>query len=91
MVWPGGMRSMAVISLKLSEALDAQLTAQAQRRRLSKSELVRRALTAFLQSSEQGVDSSAPQSAGDLLAELVGCCEDGPADLLQDLPPATSD
>jgi hypothetical protein len=27
------------------------------------------------------VDSSAPQSAGDLLADLVGCCEDGPADL----------
>jgi hypothetical protein len=41
---------MAVISLTLTEALDAQLTAQAQRRRLSKSELVPRALTAFLQS-----------------------------------------
>jgi Arc/MetJ-type ribon-helix-helix transcriptional regulator len=39
---------MAVISLKLTEALDAQLTKQAHRRRLSKSELVRRALTAFL-------------------------------------------
>ena len=36
--------AMAVISLKLTEALDAQLTAQAQRRRLSKSELVRRNL-----------------------------------------------
>jgi len=46
---PDGMRSMAVISLKLTEALDAQLTAQAQRRRLSKSELVRRALNEFLQ------------------------------------------
>jgi predicted transcriptional regulator len=64
---------MAVISLKLSEDLDAQLTEQAQRRRLSKSELVRRALTAFLHSSEQDVDGSAPQSAGDLLADLVGC------------------
>lgn len=72
---------MAVISLKLTEALDAQLTAQAQRRRLSKSELVRRALTAFLHSSEQGVDGSQAQSAADLLADLVGCCEDGPADL----------
>jgi hypothetical protein len=69
--------AMAVISLQLSEDLDAQLTKQAQLLRLSKFELVRRALTAFLQSSEQGVDSSAPQSAGD----LVGCCEDGPADL----------
>jgi Arc/MetJ-type ribon-helix-helix transcriptional regulator len=81
MVWPDGMRSMAVLSLKLTEALDAQLTAQAQRRRLSKSELVRRALSAFLQSSEQGGDGLQPQSAADLLADLVGCCEDGPADL----------
>jgi hypothetical protein len=72
---------MAVISLKLTEALDAQLTAQAHRRRLSKSELVRRALTAFLQSSEEGVEGCAPQSAADLLADLVGCCDDGPADL----------
>ena len=81
MVWPGGMRSMAVISLKLTETLDAQLTAQAQRRRLSKSELVRRALTAFFQASEQGVDGPQPQSAADLLADLVGCCVDGPPDL----------
>ena len=72
---------MAVISLKLTEALDAQLTKQANRRRLSKSELVRRALTAFLQSSEQNSECVAPQSAGDLLADLVGCCENGPADL----------
>ena len=75
------MRDMAVISLKLTEELDAQLTAQAQRRRLCKSELVRRALTAFLQASEQGGGGPQPQSAADLLADLVGCCEDGPADL----------
>ena len=75
------MFAMAVISLKLTEALDAQLTEQAHRRRLSKSELVRRALTAFLQSTEQTVEGSAPQSAADLLADLVGCCEDGPVDL----------
>jgi Arc/MetJ-type ribon-helix-helix transcriptional regulator len=81
MMLPDGMRAMAVISLKLTDALDAQLTAQAQRRRLSKSELVRRALTAFLQTSEQGGDGLQPQSAADLLADLVGCCEDGPADL----------
>ena len=72
---------MAVISLKLSEDLDAQLTEQAQRRRLSKSELVRRALTTFLQTSEQAIEGSASPSALDLLADLVGCCEDGPADL----------
>ena len=72
---------MAAISLKLTETLDAQLTEEAHRRRMSKSELVRRALTAFLQSSEQGMEDSAPQSAADLLADLVGCCEGGPADL----------
>jgi metal-responsive CopG/Arc/MetJ family transcriptional regulator len=76
-----GAPAMAVISLKLSEDLDAQLTEQAQRRRLSKSELVRRALTAFLQTSEQGTEGSASPSAVDLLADLVGCCEGGLADL----------
>jgi hypothetical protein len=39
---------MAVISLKLTAALDAQLTEQAHRRQLRKPELVRRACTAFL-------------------------------------------
>ena len=77
----GGVFATAVISLKLTDALDAQLTEQAYRRRLSKSELVRRALTAFLQPSCQDVEGSAPQSAGDLVADLVGCCEAGPADL----------
>jgi Arc/MetJ-type ribon-helix-helix transcriptional regulator len=72
---------MAVISLKLTDALDARLTEQAQRRRLSKSELVRRALTAFLQSPDQSADNAAPGSAADLMADLVGCCEGGPADL----------
>ena len=72
---------MAVISLKLTDALDARLTEQAHRRRLSKSELVRRALTAFLQSSEQDKEGQASQSAADLLADLLGCCEDGPVDL----------
>ena len=71
----------AVISLKFTEALDAQLTEPTHLRRLSKSEVVRRALTAFLQSSEQGMEGQAPQSAADLLADLVGCCEGGPADL----------
>ena len=71
---------MAVISLKLPEALDARLTEQAQRRRLSKSELVRRALTAFLQASE-GLETPTAPTAADLVADLVGCCEGGPADL----------
>ena len=72
---------MAIISLKLTEALDAQLREQASRRRLTKSELVRRALTAFLQSPEMDAEANSPQSAADLLADLVGCCEGSPADL----------
>jgi hypothetical protein len=72
---------MAVISLKLSEELDAQLTEQAQRRRLSKSELVRRAFTTFLQTSEQGMEGLGSPSAMDLLTDLMVCCEGGPADL----------
>ena len=75
------MLALAVISLKLTEALDAQLTEQAHRRRLSKSELVRRALTAFLQSSDLGAEGGSSQSAADLLADLVGCCQGAPADL----------
>ena len=73
---------MAAISLKLTEALDAQLTEQAHRRRLSKSELGRRALPAFLQSSVPlDVEGGSLQSAADVLADLVGSCEGGAADL----------
>jgi hypothetical protein len=68
---------MALISLKLTEALDPQLTEQALRRRLSMSMLVRRALTAFLQYSVEVVEGKAPQTA----ADLVRCCEDRPTDL----------
>jgi hypothetical protein len=71
---------MAVVSLKLPDALDAQLNEQARQRQLSKSELMRRALKAFLQAP---IDFNAPAapSACDLLADLVGCCEGAPADL----------
>ncbi len=75
------MLIVAIISLKLTKALDAQLSEPAHLRRLSKSELVHQALTAFLQFSEQGMEGAAHQSAGDLMADLVGCCEDGLADL----------
>lgn len=72
--------AMALISLKLPDALDAELAAQAQLRRLSKSELMRRALKAFLQRADSMEDQPAP-SAFDRVADLVGCCEGGPPDL----------
>jgi len=59
---------MVVISLKLPDALDAQLAEQALRRKLSKSKLLRRALKAFLQAAPQLGASSAP-SACDLVAQ----------------------
>ena len=75
------MLPTAVLSLKLTEALDSKLTEQVHRHRLSKSLLVRRALMEFLQSPEQDLDAESPHSAADLLADLVGCCEGRPADL----------
>jgi hypothetical protein len=71
---------MAVISLKLPDTLDAELATQAQLLRLSKSELMRRALKAFLQSAA-GMEAQPALSAFDRVADLVGCCEGGPPDL----------
>ena len=72
--------AMALISLKLPDALAAELAAQAQRCQLSKSELMRRALKAFLQSTD-AMESQPGPSAFDRVADLVGCCEGGPPDL----------
>lgn len=72
--------AVAVISLKLSDELDQLLSEQAQRTHLSKSELMRRALQAYLRVANGSVSHSEP-SAGDLLADLIGCCADAPPDL----------
>ena len=71
---------MAVISLKLGEALDAHCAKQADHRQLSKSELIQRSLTAFLQSAVETAGGAA-RSTGDFLADLAGCCEDTAAEL----------
>jgi hypothetical protein len=72
--------AMALISLKLPDALDAELAAQARLRRLSKSELMRRALKAYLQAADSTEAQPAP-SAFNRVADLVGCCEGGSPDL----------
>ena len=71
---------MAVISLKLSDQLDQLLSEEAQRTHLSKSELLRRALQAYLRVANGSASDPEP-SAGDLLADLIGCCADAPPDL----------
>jgi predicted transcriptional regulator len=62
---------MGLISLKLPDALDAELAARAQLRRLSKSELMRRALKAYLQTADSTEAQPAP-SAFDRVAHLAG-------------------
>lgn len=67
---------MKTLSLKLSEAVDSQLSAIARQRCSNKSEVVRSALDAYLADK-----SVTPQgSALDLAGDLVGTLE-GPADL----------
>lgn len=67
------------ITIKLPVALDEQLQLASQERQLSKSELVRCAIAAYLaqDASVQPRAASALQLAGD----LVGCFEGGPPDL----------
>ena len=67
---------MKTVSLKLSEALDAQLTALIRQRRTSKAAIVRAALEAYL--TREGTPAGA--SVLDLVQDLGGCIE-GPFDL----------
>ncbi len=69
---------MNTISIKISEPLEQTLARLSQRERVSKSELIRRALHAYAAQR----DSAAPaQSALDLAGDLVGCFAGGPNDL----------
>jgi Arc/MetJ-type ribon-helix-helix transcriptional regulator len=69
---------VVVLTVKLPAALDAELQDRAARTHLSKSELVRRALQAYLQQSAAALTKA---SAFDHVADLVGSCHGGPADL----------
>jgi hypothetical protein len=71
---------MALLTVKLTPELQAQLLGRASREELSKSELVRRALWAYLTQQP----CSAPKqrlSALDQVADLAGICAGAPADL----------
>ena len=75
---------MTTLTLKLSKALDEQLTNVAKRRRASKTALARKALEDYL--AKQAITIPDPDSptptVGELVGHLFGCIDvDGPTDL----------
>jgi hypothetical protein len=70
---------MTTLTIKISRSLKRRLPDAAQRSHLSESELVRRALTAYITLPADGAESFV--SALDLAGGLVGCFEGGPSDL----------
>ena len=69
---------MNTLTIKIPLGLDTALAQASERQQLSKSELVRQAITAYL--GQAGSQARAP-SALDLAGDLVGCFSGGPADL----------
>ena len=70
---------MNTLSLKIPPRLDMALTEASARQRLSKSEVVRRAITAYL--GCDGAEQAGAPSALALAGDLVGCFAGGPVDL----------
>ncbi|WP_156373074.1 CopG family transcriptional regulator [Pseudorhodoferax sp. Leaf267] len=70
---------MNTLTIKISPVLEQQLLEAADRAHLSKSELVRRALAAYVARPADGTEPFV--SALDRAGDLVGCFEGGPADL----------
>ena len=69
---------MITLTVKIPPSLDAALAQASVREHMSKSELVRRAVTAYLGRAGQ---RATPVSALDQAGDLVGCFAGGPADL----------
>ena len=69
---------MKTLTIKISPQLEQEIVRASEREHLSKSELVRRALVAYISQRNAGVPTlSALEQAGD----LVGCFSGGPSDL----------
>jgi hypothetical protein len=68
---------MGTLTLKISPQLEGALEKASKAAHVSKSELVRRAITAYTSRQEQTPFFSALEQAGD----LVGCFSGGPKDL----------
>ena len=71
---------MTNISVKIDENLQEKLTLAVRKTQLRQSELIRRALTQYL--DEQAVTRQF-QSAADLAGDLAGCARGGPSDLAE--------
>lgn len=69
---------MNILTVKLPSALNSALAEASAKEHLSKPELVRRAVSAYLERSQSVVQAP---SALALAGELVGCFEGGPPDL----------
>jgi Arc/MetJ-type ribon-helix-helix transcriptional regulator len=69
---------MSTLTIKIPPQLEQEIVLVSEREHLSKSELVRRALVAYLSKRNAAVPAmSALEQAGD----LVGCFSGGPSDL----------
>lgn len=69
---------MNTLTIKIPAGLDTALAQASERQQLSKSELVRRAVAAYI---GQAQSQARGPSALDLAGDLVGCFSGGPADL----------
>jgi hypothetical protein len=72
---------MSTLTVKLSPALGAALTDASLRAQLTKSEVVRRAVIAYLVPGGPHEGGAKPVSALALAGDLVGCFAGGPSDL----------
>jgi hypothetical protein len=72
---------MNTLTIKLSTGLHEALAAASARAQVSKSELVRRAMLAYLAPGAEQGSSPQPPSALALAGDLVGCFSGGPSDL----------
>jgi hypothetical protein len=69
---------MTTLTVKISEALERSIAIATRRERVTKSELVRRALAKYLAQTGEGHKF---QSALDLAGDLIGSVRGGPVDL----------
>lgn len=76
---------MKILSLKVSDTMDHQLTQAASSRKSTKSEIIREALAVFLKNAGKGQEGSALMLAKDLAGSVTGPADlsDNPAHLKQ--------